>query len=129
MVDARSITVTVLVVDDSVETRRRLAEMLVEQAMTCVMECPARHAEVFDLLAGLTPDCVVIDVPVQNPAGFELLASIRRALPVCLMIALTNHFSESFRQRAFEVGADHCLAKSTEFERVADLTRALREKT
>jgi DNA-binding response OmpR family regulator len=118
----------VLVVDDAVEVRRRVCSLLAEQASTVVVGCAATADEVIRHFVELGPGCVVIDVPVHDPAGFELLGALRSIDRSCVLISLTNHATEEFRLRSLGAGADHFLEKSTEFERVAELVRGLRER-
>lgn len=120
--------ITVLVIDDALPTRERLCALIREQSSATVVGCPARREEVDRLLTDLKPRCVVIDVPVHDPVGFALLASVRRAVADGVVIVLTNHETEELRRRSAELGVDHFLMKSLEFERVGEIVRALEER-
>jgi two-component system OmpR family response regulator len=115
----------VLVVDDAVEIRNRLCAMLADQAHVEAVGCSTARVDALREFSKLCPGCVVIDVPVRDSTGFELVAALRELDDQCLIVVLTNHATEEFRRRSIQAGADHFLAKSTEFERVVELVHAL----
>lgn len=119
-------SIKVLVIDDAVETRTRLCTLLVEQAGVQAIGCESTQVDLLRRTAELRPDCIVIDVPVRNSKGFELLAALR-LVDGCsaLLIVLTNNSSEDLRVRCRAIGVDHFLIKATEFERMVDLVRSL----
>ena len=114
---------TVLVVDDAIETRDRLCAMLIEQVGADAVGCAADAGAVVALLAARRPAAIVIDVPVHDPAGFELLATLRRLAPTSVVIMLTNHTTDEFRNRSRAAGVDHFLVKAAQFEQVVELVR------
>lgn len=118
----------VLVIDDAVDVRERLCQLLAEQAGADAVGSSANRDEALRYVSELRPACVVIDVPVHDMAGFDLVSALRNFDRGCLLIVLTNHATEEFRQRSIIAGADHFLAKSTEFDRVAELVRTLGER-
>lgn len=114
---------TVLVVDDAWPTRERLCRLFADVAGVKASGCGATVAEVLPRLARLRPRCVVIDVPVHDSTGFELLDQVRQNSAQCAVVVLTNHLSEEFRRRGVAAGVELFLEKSTEFERVLELVK------
>lgn len=117
----------VLVVDDCVATRARVCGMLTELGLE-PFPSPAYAPAVLHAIAQRAPRCVVIDVPVKDRGGLQLLSSIRAACPGCLVIVLTNHHGPELERTCREHGVDHFLDKSTQFERVAELVAAFGEE-
>jgi DNA-binding NarL/FixJ family response regulator len=85
--------------------------------------CTAEGAEAFQSFRKLHPRCVVIDVPVHDSRGFDLLGTLREIDRSCLIVAVTNHASAEFRRRSIDSGADHFLTKSKQFEQLVELVR------
>jgi len=115
----------VMVIDNAAEVRRRLCELLSELPDVRAEGCHADWREVEARLEEVDPCCVVIDVPVAGPAGFDLLARLRRTAPACVIVVLTNRSDGELERRSREIGADHFLAKAADFERLVDLVRDL----
>jgi len=111
----------VMVIDDAAEVRRRLCELLSELPDVRVEGCNADWAEVQARFGEVDPHCVVIDVPVTGPAGFELLARLRQTAPASVIVVLTNRCDSELAHRCRDIGADHFLAKAASVERLLDL--------
>lgn len=114
---------TVLVVDDALPTRERLCRLVADISGVKASGCGATMSEVLPRLVDLRPRCVVIDVPVHDSAGFELLEQVRQNSAECAVVVLTNHMSEEFRCRGRAAGVELFLDKSTEFEHVLELVK------
>jgi len=54
-----------------------------------------------------------------------VLRQIKQAMPLCFVIVLTQYDEPMFAELARTLGADCFFHKSTEFERVAEVLRAL----
>ncbi len=117
-----------LVVDDAVAPRDRLCALLVEGAAAQVEGTAADTTVVMARMLAFQPHCVVIDVPVAGPSGFELLEAVTTVGVARLVIVSTNQTSEELRRRCLSLGAHAFLAKSTDFERITGLVSALPER-
>lgn len=119
----------VLVVDPSETIRRRLRELLGERCPIDVLDA-GQSAQAVELVSAGHIDVVLFEIAIGSPAashreGLALLAEFRRRAPSALLIVLTNHSSEAYRQACMLHGADHFFDKSLEFEAAVDIARKL----
>ena len=89
--------------DDSVESRRALRELLEAQGITIVGEA-ADGARGIEFAQKLMPDVVLMDVKMPGIGGIEP-GFITSSLPDTHVIVLNAFDDESLRRRAHEVGA------------------------
>jgi DNA-binding NarL/FixJ family response regulator len=121
----REATTRVVVIDDAITTRARLEDLFSEVPGVSVAGCHADRRVALRMCSKFAPRCVVIDVPLRNPSGLDLLATLRREVPNCTLIVLTNQVTESIAQRMETLGVDHFLGKITDFERAIAIVRSL----
>lgn len=116
----------VLLVDDSLETRTALRELLEAQGIAIVGEA-AEGAVGIDLAKELMPDVVPMDVRMPGLGGIEATEIITSTLPDTRVIVLTTLDDESVRRRAGAAGATDYLVKGKVPQRIADAVfRAMR---
>jgi DNA-binding NarL/FixJ family response regulator len=116
-------TISVLVVDGSAIVRGRLCALLAEHDHLRVAGQAGSAAEAWILFELLRPEAVLLDIHLPSGNGIELLGRIKRAMPSCLVIVLTNLRGSVLRQESRRRGASHFLHKATEFEQVVELLR------
>lgn len=73
----------------------------------------------------LSPDVVVLDISLRGGSGLDVLHEIKKAGRAPVVIVLSNLSYEQYRRRCHEAGADYFFDKSTEFERVAEVLKAM----
>jgi two-component system LytT family response regulator len=84
----------------------------------------ADGAEAAEMIRGLRPDLVIMEVQMPNCDGFEALASAGQEEPPCVIFLAS---SAEHAVRAFEVNAVDCLVRPFEGARLgASLARAAR---
>jgi len=110
---------TVLLVEDSVESRQALRELLEEMDLTIVGEA-ADGSKGIELAESLRPDVVLMDVRMPGIDGLEATAVIRERLPATRVIVLTTFDDESLRRRAHEAGAAAYLLKEGPPQLISD---------
>jgi DNA-binding NarL/FixJ family response regulator len=79
-----------------------------------------------DAIAGIQkarPDIVVLDISMPGGSGIQVLETLKKDRPSPMVIMLTNFDHPQYRQRCMQLGADHFLDKSNNFERVIDIVR------
>jgi DNA-binding NarL/FixJ family response regulator len=108
-----------LLVDDSLETRTALRELLEAQGIEIVGEA-AEGAVGIDLAKELMPDVVLMDVRMPGLGGIEATEIITSTLPETRVIVLTTLDDESVRRRAGAAGATDYLVKGKVPQRIAD---------
>ena len=118
-------TTQVYIVDDSPAIRARLTEMLGRMPeVRIVGEAAAASQAAVDILA-LRPDSVLLDLNLAGSSGIQLLNALHPQAPEVVFVVLTNHAEPQYRRACQRAGASYFLDKSTEFDRVAELIRAL----
>lgn len=110
----------VLVVDDHVDGRQILSELLVAYGYRSVALGSAQEALAeLDLLA---PDAVIVDIGLPDMNGFELATTLRarRDVPV---VAYTGYADSSTYDQAREAGCCAVLVKCVGTQTVLDTIR------
>ena len=113
----------VFVVDDSVIVRERLITLLGELPNVTIT---GEAEKARDAIAGIQkarPDIVVLDISMPGGSGIQVLETLKKERPSPMVIMLTNFDQPQYRQRCMQLGADHFLDKSSNFERVIDIVR------
>ncbi len=121
--------VRVAIVDDSDIIRDRLARTLGEGEGVRVIGAAADARAGAALVCRERPDVVILDLRMPEGGGFRLLEGIRDVRPHPTTVVLTNFPDSAFRRRSLELGADYFFDKSTEFERIGDVVRALQARS
>ena len=114
----------VLVVDDTVSIRERLAAMIAD------IDGVSSVSQAADGLEGLTsaivdpPDVLVLDIRMPRMNGFQLLAALDAecAAPPTRVV-VSNH--AEYVEHALLVGATHFFDKSTEIDGLLDMLSGL----
>lgn len=126
----KTITVTVMVVDDQDSIRRALAKRLEKHDLESLQA--ESGAEALDCLEENDVDLVLLDIGMPEMDGFETLDTLRddfdiSELPV---IMLTGREDEEDVLKALEMGANDYVTKSTDFRiALARIKTQLRFKT
>jgi len=77
--------------------------------------------EALALIAGLTQlDAAIVDLVLPGAGGLDIVRDLRRAFPMCRIVAVTG-MDEPVMARAFtDAGADMFLPKPVEMSRLLD---------
>ncbi len=107
----------VLIVDDSSIIADRLATLLSEVSREIRVVGQARDVdEALTAAWALKPDVLILDLGLPSGSGIDVLAEVKRADPVPIVVILTNYPYPQYRKRCLELGADFFFDKSTEFD-------------
>lgn len=106
---------SVLIVDDELLARRRLATML-RQIVDVEIAGEAGDGDAaLELIAARTPDVVLLDIKMPGKSGFDILPLLQGpAVPVVIFVTAFNHYAV----KAFEVAAVDYLLKPVAFDRL-----------
>lgn len=116
---------TVLVVDDTDAVRERLVELVASvTGVGQVWQADGFYAA-RRVLATCRPDLVVLDIRLRDGSGVGLLPSLREAGRSPVVTMLTSFPLEPYRRRCMAAGADYFLDKSSEVDRLLEITAAL----
>ena len=108
----------VLLVEDSLPIRQRLRSLIDESGLAQVVGEASTVELALQLFIQQMPDAVVLDLQLADGTGYTVLAAIKRTRPTCRVIVMTNFAMPEVRERCQQLRANHCLEKSTDFERV-----------
>jgi len=115
----------VLVVDDSIEIRARLGEMLSSLPGVGRVDTLASASDARRAIQSRPPDVVVLDIHMPLGSGLEVLEALRSAPTQVTTIVLTNDPSPQWRRSCLRAGADFFFDRSAEFQRTIDVVAAL----
>jgi len=82
--------------------------------------------EALRLFSACRPDAVVLDIQLPDGSGIDVLRTIKRDAPNCVVVVLTSHAGIEWRSACIESGADHFLEKAKEFERLGETLTSIR---
>jgi two-component system response regulator DevR len=108
----------VLIVDDSEQIRERLAALLAESTKIRIVGQVGDGHEALKAIERLRPDTVILDIRLPGSSGIEVLKQIKARHPQMQVIMLTNYDHAMYRQQCRQLGADHFLNKTREFEKI-----------
>jgi len=115
-----------LIVEDSILVRERLRSMLLN--LGCVeniVEAGSVPAAL-QTLETFRPDAAILDLRLgSNSSGLDVLRVIKRDLPGCTSIILSNLPLAEIQETCFQSGADYCFNKAKEFERVLQVIASI----
>jgi CheY-like chemotaxis protein len=113
-----------VVVDDNVDVRESLAELLVLGGHS--VEEAADGPQGLTRIMSARPDAALIDIGLPGFDGYELARRARRTLgDSMLLIAMTGYGQAEDNRRAFEAGFDSHITKPVSIE---DIEAALRRR-
>ncbi len=114
-------TVRVFVVDDSIEIRDRLVDMLGALPEVDIVGVASDVTSAVDGFLHLRPDVTILDIRLPGGSGLEVLERIKRADADAVVIILTNYPFQQYRERCLELGAEYFFDKSTQFDQVPQI--------
>jgi len=117
--------VRVLVVDDSVAVRARLASMIREVCGVAIVHEAGDGDEAILAAREHGADLVVLDIHMPQRDGFEALPRLKALAPPPIVMVLTNDPSERHRRRCVLLGADLFFDKSRHFDRALEIVTDL----
>lgn len=107
---------TILYVEDNSDNRMLIRRVLSAEGYT-VHEAP-NAAEALNILKGLQPDLILMDINMPDMDGYTLTAHIR-ALPnlgLIPIVALTANVMKGDRERSLEAGCDGYIQKPVDID-------------
>jgi DNA-binding NarL/FixJ family response regulator len=118
----------VLIADDSREIRSRLVELVSVLDGVQVVREADDGTEVLEALAEIEIDVLVLDIKMPKMSGIKVLEHLQQSgeLPETVIV-LTAFPTPQYRCRCLELGAGFFLDKTSEYNRLAQLLRAVRD--
>ena len=73
----------------------------------------SQGAEVVEKARILKPDCVLLDISIGKPNGFDIARRLKSLLPKTKIIFVTMHAEPIFVKEAFQIGVDGYILKQS----------------
>jgi DNA-binding response OmpR family regulator len=96
-------------VEDDRQVRLLLARVLTLAGYSASLVASAKDAR--NIIAGVKPDIVLLDLGLPDEDGFKLAQWVREKYPSCAILILTGRNAPADRVRGLDGGADDYLAK------------------
>jgi DNA-binding NtrC family response regulator len=117
----------ILVVDDEVNARTALGELLREEGYS--VEIAADGFKALGKLEDFAADVVVTDLKMPGLSGVELMDKVRERIPECVVVVMTAHGAIDSAVEAMRKGAADYLQKPLNFDQlILVLKRELERK-
>ncbi|HEY0006060.1 MAG TPA: response regulator transcription factor [Pyrinomonadaceae bacterium] len=118
----------IFIVDDSKMLRERLVRMLSEIDGIEVIGEANNAAEAFRSIQILKPRFVILDIQLPDGKGIEVLKALKRESQPPVVMVLTNHAYDQYREKCMKLGADYFLDKAKDFETLTEILKDLIEQ-
>jgi DNA-binding NarL/FixJ family response regulator len=115
----------VLIADDALAVRQRLAAMLREIPGVEICGEAGSVAESVAAVERLHPEVLLLDINMPGGTGLDVLKSVRTWTDALVVIVLTNFPYPEYEKRARELGADAFFDKSRNFLDAVEMVREL----
>jgi DNA-binding NarL/FixJ family response regulator len=117
----------VLIVDDSVLLRERIAGLISEIKGVELAGQAGDAEEAVECIRCLRPDVVILDIRMPKGNGIGVLVQIKHEPFPPIVIMFTAFPYPQYCRKCLEAGADYFFDKATEFERITSLLETLRD--
>lgn len=114
----------VVIADDSVAVRDRLAVAISQIPGAIVIGTAKDGREALELTRTLHPDVLVLDLHMPRLTGLGVLKALGQQKGGVIVIALTIETEPVYRKKLLAAGADYFLSKTTQ---IGELERVLYE--
>ncbi len=111
---------TILIVDDEIDIRETLQEVLEEEGYNVIVAASVEEAEEIPLTS---VDTALLDIRIGTGDGITLLKSFQKSRPLLPVIMITGHGSVSLASEAFRCGAYEFLEKPLRLLQVRTVVR------
>lgn len=123
----RETEMAVFIVEDSVAVRERLVEMVSDAGGMRVVGEADNYSDAVAGIIDTRPDVAILDIKLADDrgSGIDVLTEVKRHLPGVRGIVLSNYATPQHVKASADAGASFFLDKSTEFEQIIDILRAI----
>ena len=114
----------VLIVDDSDIILERMTRMLEETENIQFVAHAGSYHDAIQLLNGVTPDLVLLDIHLPDKSGIELLRIIKEKYRDTIVVMITNNVNDYYRNHCKTLGAEYFVDKSKDFNLIPEIISA-----
>jgi DNA-binding NarL/FixJ family response regulator len=115
----------VLLVEDSVLLSDRISEVVHSLPGIQLAASVSSEAEAVEALQSGEIDVVILDLQLKRGTGFGVLRALRKVLKKPAVVVFTNFSLPTYRETAMELGAEHFLDKSRDYDRLPEVLNEL----
>ena len=112
---------SILIVDDSPIIVERLQNMLSGLENIGPIGHAGDYSSTLRQIAENHPDIILLDINLPGRSGIALLQFIKSVYPLIRVIMISNQADDFYRRICQQMGADHFIDKSTDFEEILPL--------
>lgn len=116
---------SILLVEDSIVILEKMRESLSELTYIGSLKTAVNAIDAMGILKKEPIDVVLLDINLPGINGIDVLRYIKKNHPTTLVIMVTNHSKDEYRNSCLKLGADHFIDKSTEFESIPVLLQKM----
>ena len=106
---------TLLIVDDNSSFIDRIISLLEETCTLDKIGVAHDYKEAISYLENENPEIILLDIKLPGKSGIEVLRDIKKKKKKYLIVMISNHDNEYYREQCKKLGADHFLDKSDDF--------------
>jgi len=117
--------VNILLAEDSELIRENLKKLLRQRTVEGTISESFDVASTIHMIESASPQVLILDMQMPGGSGLDVLSYISEAQKNILVMVLTNHSTNYYRDRCLSAGADHFFDKSEEFMKVIELCSSL----
>ncbi|MBS1664596.1 MAG: response regulator transcription factor [Bacteroidetes bacterium] len=110
----------ILIVDPSLVVLQRMVSIVEELPNVEFVVHAGSYKEAMDLLTGLRPDMILMDIDLPDKNGIELLKTIRQQDGNAIVYITTNFVSDQHRDLCKKLGARRFFDKSADYELITE---------
>jgi len=114
-----------VIVDDSDVIVKRLRTILADVERVNCVGTATNYDEAINMVKALHPKVVLLDINLGGKNGIEVLREIKTNYKSTIVIMLTNFSGSYYRDTCKQLGAEYFLDKSSEFENIPEILKAL----
>lgn len=111
----------ILIVDDNKKYISRIKELLVDAGNNDQIAEANDYDMAIKKFDQINPSIILLDMNMPGKSGIEVLRYIKDSGHNCKVIMVTNYTNDSYRKLCLEVGADHFLDKTREYNLIPSL--------
>ena len=116
----------VLLVEDSPRIAERLRDLLENEAGAEVVSVVSDEQGAVEAARTCGADAMILDLQLRHGTGFGVLRALGANRPPTII--MTNYALPEYRAKALQLGVEHFLDKSSDFERLPEILASLERR-
>lgn len=120
--------IKVFIADDSLIVCARLIAILKDIEGLHIVGQAQNAVDAERLIKTMQPDVVILDVQMPGGGGLQVLRSVKTWSPAPIVIMVTNHTFNQYREQSVSGGAEYFFDKATEIDQMVDVLSSLTQQ-